>query len=119
MERKYNCAVELALDLLGAKWKPVLLAQLKQGPFRYSELAARVPNMSDKMLTQRLRELTELGFIRRVGLRYALTKEGERLRPVLDALHSWGVEIASERGVAFVSEPGARSAARGRGVRHG
>jgi DNA-binding HxlR family transcriptional regulator len=119
MERKYNCAVELALDLLGAKWKPVLLAQLKQGPFRYSELAARVPNMSDKMLTQRLRELTELGFIRRNGLRYALTKEGERLRPVLDALHSWGLEIASERGVALVSEPVPRSAARGRGARPG
>jgi len=119
MERKYNCAVELALALLGAKWKPVLLAQLKEGPFRYSELAARVPNMSDKMLTQRLHELTDLGFVRHNGLRYTLTKEGERLRPVLDALHSWGLQIANERGVALVSEPELRAAKRGRGVRHG
>ncbi|MES1186833.1 MAG: winged helix-turn-helix transcriptional regulator [Myxococcales bacterium] len=69
------------------------------------------------MLTQRLHELTELGFIRRNGLRYALTEEGERLRPVLDALHDWGLAIASERGVALVSEPATRSAARGRSVR--
>jgi len=114
MERKYNCAVELALDLLGAKWKPVLLAQLKEGPFRYSELAARVPNMSDKMLTQRLHELTELGFIRRNGLRYTLTKEGDRLRPVLDALHGWGMEIAKQRDIALVSEPLQRAVPSGR-----
>jgi DNA-binding HxlR family transcriptional regulator len=107
METTYNCAVELALDLLGAKWKPVLLAHLKEGPFRYSELAARIPHLSDKMLTQRLRELTELGFIERDGPRYRLTEQGERLRPVLEALYAWGRQIANERGVTLRGEPDA------------
>jgi DNA-binding HxlR family transcriptional regulator len=105
METTYNCAVELALDLLGAKWKPVLLAHLKEGPFRYSELAPRIPHLSDKMLTQRLRELTEDGFVEREGPRYRLTAEGERLRPILDALYVWGRTIASERGVVLRGEP--------------
>lgn len=105
MERTYNCAVELALDVLGPKWRPVLLAHLKEGPFRYTELAARVPHMSDKMLTQRLRELTELGFVTRDGAHYLLTAEGARLGPVLEALHGWGLAIARERDVTLVSEP--------------
>ena len=52
-----SCPVELSLTLISGKWKPVLLAHLKEGPLRYGELRKLVPRLSDKMLTQRLAEL--------------------------------------------------------------
>jgi DNA-binding HxlR family transcriptional regulator len=100
---RYSCAVELALEVLGGKWKPVILAHLKEGPKRYSELRQLVSKMSDKMLTHRLRDLVELGLVERQddagGARYRLTAEGDRLRPVLQSLHDWGLSIAREHHV--------------------
>ena len=52
--RLYGCPVEFALDALGGKWKTVIIARIKQGPLRYSELRRLIPSLSDKMLTQRL-----------------------------------------------------------------
>lgn len=92
----YSCAVELAVDMLGGKWKTVLLAHLKQGTHRYVELKRLVPTLSDKMLTQRLRELVELGFVERTGDGYALSERGRSLAPVLEALHAWGTRVATE-----------------------
>lgn len=103
MHTKYNCPVELALDQLSAKWKTVLLAHLKQGPMRYSELRTRVPKMSEKMLTQRLRELVEIGFLEHEGNLYRLSAKGQRLRHVLDALYQWGRSIADEEGIEIGS----------------
>ncbi|HVI01817.1 MAG TPA: helix-turn-helix domain-containing protein [Enhygromyxa sp.] len=95
----YSCPVELALDVLGGKWKTVLLAHLKQGPLRYGELRRRVPTLSDKMLTQRLHELEQLGLIARADedpARYRLTARGESLRPVLQTLYECGQALADE-----------------------
>jgi DNA-binding HxlR family transcriptional regulator len=64
--RLYGCPVELTLDLLGGKWKTVILARLKQAPLRYGELRSVVPGLADKMLTQRLRDLEKAGFVERV-----------------------------------------------------
>ena len=103
---RYHCPVELALDTLGGKWKSVLLAHLKQGPLRYSELRRRVPaRLSDKMLTERLRDLEATGLILRRPERggrqvvYALTPRGRSLRPVLQALYDWGEQLARETSV--------------------
>src|SRR5688572_12262304 len=53
LARVYSCHVELALEILGGKWKPVILAHLKEGPLRYGELRTRIGSrLSDKMLTQ-------------------------------------------------------------------
>ena len=109
--RVYSCHVELALDLLGGKWKPVILAHLKDGPLRYGELRARLsPRLSEKMLTQRLADMKAQGMIvrRKRGRRgspatYCLTARSERLRPALQALHDWGAGIAVELG-ATVNE---------------
>ena len=98
LEARYSCAVELTLSVLGGKWKPVILAHLKEQPLRYGELRARIPRMSDKMLTQRLHELVELGFVESGagdrGHDYQLSDEGRRLAPVLEALHGWGTTTA-------------------------
>lgn len=105
LERRFSCGVELALQVIGGKWKAVILAQLKQGALRYGELRARIPALSDKMLTQRLRDLEVLGLVvrRKSGGRgapssYELTARAKSLRPALEALNAWGQRIAPEVG---------------------
>ena len=104
-KKKFSCGVELALSIIGGKWKPVILAHLKQGALRYSELRALIPSLSDKMLTQRLKELEHLELVRRrkSGARggrssYELTARAQSLRPALEALNAWGERMAAELG---------------------
>jgi len=99
----YGCPVELSLDFIGGKWRTVILAWLKEAPHRYGELRRRVPGLTDKVLTQRLKELQALGLIskklagrQRTAHVYELTARGESLRPVLDALYDWGQSIAPD-----------------------
>ncbi|MBZ9850969.1 helix-turn-helix transcriptional regulator [Mesorhizobium sp. CA14] len=84
--RLYGCPVEFALDALGGKWKTVIIARIKQGPLRYSELRRLIPSLSDKMLTQRLADLVEIGFV-------ALA--------ALQALYDWGILHGRAEGVRF------------------
>jgi DNA-binding HxlR family transcriptional regulator len=104
----FDCPVEYVLDLLGGKWRAVLLAHLKESPHRYGELRRLVPRLSEKMLTQRLRELVGDGLVEhRADGSYALTARGDRLRPVLQSLYDLGIELAAETGVpiAGISRP--------------
>jgi DNA-binding HxlR family transcriptional regulator len=106
--RLYGCPVELSLDLIGGKWKTVILARLKEASLRYGELRRLIPELSDKVLTQRLRELEEAGFVGRstgddAQTRYVLTAHGRSLAPALTALHDWGQAAALEAGARFRS----------------
>jgi DNA-binding HxlR family transcriptional regulator len=108
LRRKFSCGVELTLAMIGGKWKPVILAHLKEGALRYGELRTRIPGLSDKMLTQRLRELETLGLVRRKkidgrGARssYEITVRVRSLRPALAALDRWGELMASEVGATI------------------
>jgi len=118
--RLYGCPVELTLDLLGGKWQTVILARLKQGPLRYGELRRAVPGLADKVLTQRLRDLEESGFIERSRLargpiRYRLTATGRSLSPALEALYEWGLDAAPRLRARFRPQPALpKSAAGGR-----
>jgi len=67
LAKRFGCPVELSLELLGGKWKPVILARLKERPHRYSELRKLIPNLSTKMLSQRLRDLEVRGLVERRG----------------------------------------------------
>lgn len=101
LRARYGCPVELALEFVGGKWKAVILAWLKQAPHRYGELRARMPDVSEKVLTERLKDLEGLGLIEKVKLDdskpvYRLTPRGEGLRPVLDSLYAWGEGVARE-----------------------
>jgi DNA-binding HxlR family transcriptional regulator len=109
--KRYHCAVELAVDVVGGRWRPVILAHLKEGVHRYGELRRRMPGISEKMLVQRLRELEADGLVSRhelggrpPGVEYRLTDEGRTLVPVLQALHEWGTARAARAGIA-VSTP--------------
>src|SRR5215510_6232672 len=101
LRRKFSCPVELALEVLGGKWKTVILAHLKERSLRYAELRLLIPSLSDKMLTERLKDLEELGLVvrhKRGGRgspsRYELTRRGRTLSPVLQGLYDWGEHIA-------------------------
>ena len=103
--RTYGCPVELSLTMLGGKWKTVILARLKQGPLRYGDLRRLIPDLSEKVLTQRLHELEEDGFIFRkqdVGeSRYHMSERGASLQPVLLALYKWGLDEAALHDAKF------------------
>lgn len=103
MKRKrYDCApgcpVEATLDLIDGKWKGVILHHLMDGTLRFNELGRRLRAVTPRMLAKQLRELEECGLVTRTvhaqippRVDYALSREGESLRPVIAALHAWGV----------------------------
>jgi DNA-binding HxlR family transcriptional regulator len=106
LARSFNCPTEFTLQVLGGKWKTVILCYLKIGPLRYAELRKLIPSLSDKVLSQRLRELTEAGLIDhnrpedgdRSEL-YALSARGQSLGRILTELYSWGDANAAAFGV--------------------
>jgi DNA-binding HxlR family transcriptional regulator len=104
LARSFNCPTEFTLQVLGGKWKTVILCYLKVGPLRYAELRKLIPSLSDKVLSQRLRELTEAGLIDRSrdGERsdvYALSPRGQSLGRILTELYAWGDSNAAAFGV--------------------
>jgi DNA-binding HxlR family transcriptional regulator len=107
--RLYGCPVEFALDVLGGKWKTVILALIKERPMRYSELRALTPSLSDKVLTQRLAGLVEVGLVARESTpdgkgRYVLTQLGHSMTRVLTVLYQWGEDHGRQMGVRFRSD---------------
>jgi DNA-binding HxlR family transcriptional regulator len=101
----------LALDVLGGKWKTVILARIKEEPRSYGSLRRTIPDLSDKVLSQKLKELTELRLLeqasegptsdRRI---YRLTPQGQEVAPALEALFRTGGLLAERFGVTFVAK---------------
>lgn len=97
MKKKYNISVEATLEVIGGKWKCVILCHLTHGKKRTSELKRLMPNITQKMLTQQLRELEEDGVINRIvyqqippKVEYELSEYGRSLELILNALCEWG-----------------------------
>lgn len=108
---RFSCPTEFALEVLGGKWKTIILCYLKERPFRYGELRRLTPGLSEKMLSERLRELIDKGLVVKRppdgqgGNRlYALTLKGQSLKAPLSALYEWGHRHAGAFGVQ-VAEP--------------
>lgn len=98
-----SCPVETTLTLIGDKWKVLILRDLMTGTKRFGELKKSVGNVSQKVLTAQLRAMEESGLLtRRVyaevppRVEYTLTETGYSLKPVLDAMWSWGEEYKSK-----------------------
>ncbi len=93
-----GCPVEAAMDLIGGKWKGVILYHLlRDGTLRFNELNRRLTGITKRMLTRQLRELEEDGLVRRTvhaqvppRVDYDLTADGQSLSPVIAALKAWG-----------------------------
>jgi DNA-binding HxlR family transcriptional regulator len=100
--RAYGCGLEAALDVVGGKWKPVVLWHLTPGPRRFGELRRLVTGISEKMLIQQLREMESDGIVARKDFReipprveYSLTGFGVSLSDALRPLCDWGREHMS------------------------
>ncbi|GHO80117.1 transcriptional regulator [Ktedonobacter sp. SOSP1-85] len=85
-----------AVQLLGKRWTGLILATLLHGPKRFGEITMAVEGLSDRMLSDRMRELEGEGIVERVvypdipvRVEYHLTDKGHNLEPVIEAIHQW------------------------------
>lgn len=88
---------EAAADILGKKWTGLIIRVMLGGPKRFKEIKEQIPEMSDKMLTDRMKELESQSIVKRtvypempVRIEYELTPKGRQLQPVIESIQSWG-----------------------------
>ena len=100
----YNIGVEATMPVIGGKWKAIILCHLKNQTMRSSELRRAIPQITQKMLTQQLRELEADGIVARhiyqqvpPRVDYCLTKRGQSLNGILLAMCTWGEQNIAER----------------------
>lgn len=96
-DKVFKDSVETTLKVIGGKWKPIILCHLKEGTKRFGELKREMPEITQKMLTQQLRELEQYGIIHREvytqvppKVEYSLTEYGQTIEEVLDVMSRWG-----------------------------
>jgi DNA-binding HxlR family transcriptional regulator len=100
-KKRYDCAVgcpvEVTFDLVGGKWKGVIVYHLLESTLRFNELRRKLPTATQRMLTRQLRELEECGLVHRQvypqvppRVDYSLTEDGRSLAPIILAMHDWG-----------------------------
>ena len=102
---EYNCPVGVTLELIGGKYKSLILWHLIDATLRFGELRKRIPRATPKMLTQQLRELEEAKLLIRTvypvvppKVEYELSDLGRSIRPVLESMYSWGAEYLRNSG---------------------
>jgi DNA-binding HxlR family transcriptional regulator len=103
--KRFNCPMEMVIDLIGGKWKVVILWHLAEGTLRFNEIKKIFPEVTPKMLTQQLRELESDEIIERQvyaqvppKVEYSLTGFGRTLMPILFSMNKWGTTYAQETG---------------------
>lgn len=103
----YTCGLDAAVDVIGGKWKPLILWELHPQPRRFGELRRAIPGISEKMLIQQLREMEADGIVHREVYRevppkveYSLTEFGASLNRALTPLSEWGERHMERIGLA-------------------
>ena len=98
--KKHYCSLQLTMDLIGNKWKPLVLFHLLEGPLRSGVLQKTIPEISNKMFTQTVRELEKDKLVNRKvypvvppKVEYELTVLGKSLESILRDLDSWGKKL--------------------------
>jgi DNA-binding HxlR family transcriptional regulator len=108
-ETRLNCPFELTIELVGGKWKGLILWHLMDKKvLRNGEMLRLMPRITQKMLTQQLREMEENGLVNREiyeqvppKVEYSLTTHGEALRPILDQMIAWGLVYAHDNNITI------------------
>ncbi|MEM6805511.1 MAG: helix-turn-helix domain-containing protein [Bacteroidota bacterium] len=105
IKNEIKCPMRYVLKMIGGKWKPLILQQLKGGKRRFGELQRLIPEINKQMLTKNLRELEKDGIISREvfavvppKVEYSLSDMGHSLIPVLEAMEDWGQAQIQEEG---------------------
>jgi DNA-binding HxlR family transcriptional regulator len=100
----YNCPVELTLDIIGGKWKCLIIHHLIDGTKRFNELRRLIPKITQRMLTSQLRELEKDNIVNRKiyavvppKTEYSLSELGKSLEPVLWSMHEWGNVVINHK----------------------
>jgi DNA-binding HxlR family transcriptional regulator len=104
--KTYPCTVSLTMDLIGGKWKAVILYHLKDSEKRYNELRKEMPSITEMTLSLQLKQLEKDGLVSRkvhgqkppVKVVYNLTEFGKSLLPVLVAITDWGNQTIEQEG---------------------
>lgn len=103
-EGHLDCPVEATLKVIDGRWKVLILRELVQDVKRFSELHRSLKGITQKMLTQQLRELERDVVVHRKvypqvppKVEYSLTPLGRSLKPILDAMHAWGIRHLTKR----------------------
>jgi DNA-binding HxlR family transcriptional regulator len=98
----YKCSIALALSIIGGKWKPLILWHLKDNVLRFGELKRTLDTVTQKVLTQQLRELEADGLICRniytqipPKVEYCLTDKGRSVLPILEMISKWGADFCN------------------------
>ncbi|MCJ8345006.1 helix-turn-helix transcriptional regulator [bacterium] len=98
-DKEYKCSLEAVMDVLGGKWRSLILWHLIQENLRFSQVQKIVPGISKKVLSEHLRILERNGFIIRIvypsvppSVEYRISAKGKSLGPALNALETWGRE---------------------------
>ena len=101
----YHCALDVTMDLVGGKWKAIVLWYLRKDKQRFSELRKQIPGITEKMLSLQLRQLEKDGFVSRMvhaevppRVEYALTPHGKTLLPLLEEIAKWGRMMGKKYG---------------------
>ena len=110
--RVTKCPAEITLTVIGGRWKVILLYHLFQGVKRFSELQRAVVGITQKMLTQQLREMERDGLVHREvypevppKVEYSLTPLGRTLEPVVGAMCDWGIKYRDGKLEPQIIEP--------------
>ncbi|RMA64377.1 winged helix-turn-helix transcriptional regulator [Ulvibacter antarcticus] len=105
-DKLFSCSTSIAMELIGGKWKSVILVYLIDGKKRYSELRKLIATITERTLSLQLKQLEKDGLINRkvytrkppLKVEYSLTPFGESLAPVLISIAKWGNTVANEKG---------------------
>ena len=89
------------MSLLGGRWKFIILYTIRKSPRRFGQINQFIPSISNKVLSEQLRELEEDGIIKRkvltdripVNVEYSLSEKGKGLVPIIDLMEQWGEQI--------------------------
>lgn len=105
---RYTCGIDAAMDVIGGKWKVLILWELGERVCRFGELRRALPGVSEKMLAQHLRELEADGIVHREDhdearprVEYSLTTAGVALNAALAPLGEWGQARMRELGLSY------------------
>lgn len=105
-DKLFSCSTSIAMELIGGKWKTVILVYLIDGKKRYNELRKLISTITERTLSLQLKQLEKDGLISRkvytkkppLKVEYALTPFGETLIPILNAIANWGLDVVNEKG---------------------